>query len=327
MNLKCEYCGVMFDDTLEKCPNCGAVNKNVRRMAKGTPKTIEELQEWYHEHNLPPYEKTRFFLGVDYKNPRAFGIYRDGDEFIVYKNKDNGERAIRYRGPDEAYAVNELYLKLKGEILNQKEHNLGDQPTTASSVVKQTGSCFWGMIKGVGLFFLGLIALGSAVTCWYSVIPMVLPFVAYFLIAKFKPEWKDKVHRFLWPAVIILSFVTLYIFGVYEDKVYYNYNGETICKYENEYYRYDTYLGDYYYYSDSLPSGFSSSPSTYETEWDDSITKFEDSEYYDENFDSSDSNSSSYYSSGDSYSSWDSDYSWSSSDSWDSGSTDWGSDW
>ncbi len=79
-------------------------------------KTIEDLCGWYNAHNLPPYETTRFFIGVDYKKPRAFGIYRDGNEFVVYKNKDNGERAVRYKGPDEAYAVNEIYLKLKSVL-------------------------------------------------------------------------------------------------------------------------------------------------------------------------------------------------------------------
>ncbi len=31
---------------------------------------------------------------------------------IVYKNKADGSRSIRYRGPDEAYAVRALYEKL-----------------------------------------------------------------------------------------------------------------------------------------------------------------------------------------------------------------------
>lgn len=123
MKVKCEYCAAMIDSTLDKCPNCGAVNSNVVRVSKSTPRTIAELKEWYVGHNLPPSNVTRFFIGEDYKEPRAFGIYQDGNEFVVYKNKDTGERAIRYRGTDEAYAVNELYLKLKSEILNQKANS------------------------------------------------------------------------------------------------------------------------------------------------------------------------------------------------------------
>ena len=88
-----------------------------------TPRTIDELRAWYAAHHLPPEDVTRFFIGKDVKEPRAFGVYRDGDRFVVYKNKDDGSRAVRYHGPDEAYAVNELYLRLKQEIANQKGRN------------------------------------------------------------------------------------------------------------------------------------------------------------------------------------------------------------
>ena len=126
MKVKCEYCGSFIDDTEENCPNCGAVNSHLKRKAEGTPKTIEELKKWYQDHNLPIQDITRFFIGVDYKGPKAFGIYEDKatGNFIVYKNKSNGTRSIRYLGKDEEYAVNELYMKLKEEILNQKAHNL-----------------------------------------------------------------------------------------------------------------------------------------------------------------------------------------------------------
>lgn len=124
MQIKCEYCGAFIEDTDEKCPNCGGVNGNLKRSTDGTPKTIEELKIWYKEKNLPPKETTRFFIGENYEGARAFGIYEENGEYIVYKNKDDGSRAVRYKGRDEAYAVNELYLKLKSEILNQKAHNI-----------------------------------------------------------------------------------------------------------------------------------------------------------------------------------------------------------
>ena len=127
MKIKCEYCNNYIDESEEKCPSCGAPNKDFKRAAIGVPTTIEELKQWYSEHNLPSSDVTRFFIGEDYKEPRAFGIYKDDNtgKFIVYKNKDSGERAIRYEGKDEKYAVNELYLKLKEEILNQKSRNHG----------------------------------------------------------------------------------------------------------------------------------------------------------------------------------------------------------
>ena len=120
MKIKCDYCGSYINDTDEHCSNCGSVNAHLVRTADHTPRTIEELKQWYADHHLPPYETTRFFIGIDYKGARAFGIYEEDGKFTVYKNKDDGTRVLRYYGSDEAYAVNELYLKLKSEILNQK---------------------------------------------------------------------------------------------------------------------------------------------------------------------------------------------------------------
>lgn len=126
MKIKCDYCGSFISDTDEKCPNCGAVNSHLQRNTMAAPKTIEELKQWYKDRNLPDEEVTRFFIGKNYENPRAFGIYKDETtgNFVVYKNKNDGSRAIRYEGKDEAYAVNELYMKLEDEILNQKANNL-----------------------------------------------------------------------------------------------------------------------------------------------------------------------------------------------------------
>lgn len=125
MKIRCEYCNNYIDDSEEKCPGCGAPNKDFKRVANQVPTTIQELEQWYKDHNLPPYETTRFFIGIDYKDPKAFGIYKDENtgKFVVYKNKDTGERKIRYEGKDEKYAVNELYVKLKEEIFHQKELN------------------------------------------------------------------------------------------------------------------------------------------------------------------------------------------------------------
>ena len=119
-------CGGWIEDTDEVCPNCGAANEHLMVSGEGIPKTIEELRAFAESHNLP-LRDMRFFIGEDYKEPRAFGIYEESDgNFVVYKNKANGERAVRYRGKDEAYAVNELYQKMKSEVANQKKH-LGDR--------------------------------------------------------------------------------------------------------------------------------------------------------------------------------------------------------
>ena len=111
----------MIEESSQTCPHCGAALSGVNRMAGGTPQTIEQLRQWYVDHDLPPENVTRFFIGKNIKSPKAFGIYRDSSgDFVVYKNKSNGERAVRYQGGDEAYAVNELYQRLKSEIADQK---------------------------------------------------------------------------------------------------------------------------------------------------------------------------------------------------------------
>ena len=135
MKVKCEHCGAEISDLDVKCPYCRGENSHYKKETVSTynsnnvPRTIEELKQWYVAMNLPDENITRFFIGKDYKHPKAFGIYQDErtGNFIVYKNKGDGERAVRYNGKDEAYAVNELYKKLKDEIYKQKHNNVNNQ--------------------------------------------------------------------------------------------------------------------------------------------------------------------------------------------------------
>lgn len=169
-----------MDDHATQCPACGAANPAFVREAKQTPKTIAELEDWYKARNLPPYETTRFFIGIDYKKPKAFGIYKDGSgDFVVYKNKADGSRAIRYRGKDEAYAVNELYLRLKEEILNQK-NNSAHRKTQQHSGVRSTGSQQAGGC-GKGCLIPVLIAVGVVVT-------MLITGLISMFVDSFKPQ-------------------------------------------------------------------------------------------------------------------------------------------
>lgn len=123
MKMQCDWCGSWIEDNNEVCPNCGGVNKHYNRHAAGVPQTIEELKEWAKVMNLP-LQEMRTFIGEDYKGAKAFGIYKDESDgtFVVYKNKADGTRAVRYKGTDEAYAVNELYQKMKERIAIQKSH-------------------------------------------------------------------------------------------------------------------------------------------------------------------------------------------------------------
>ena len=136
----CAYCGTALGPGDEICPSCGAPNPHhVPGGEAGTrkPRTIEELRAFCESKGMP-LEKMRFFIGINELSPRAFGIYREGDRFIVYKNKSDGSRAVRYDGPDEAYAVNELYLKLLEE--HRLRQNGGGSGGTRSSGARRRPS-------------------------------------------------------------------------------------------------------------------------------------------------------------------------------------------
>ena len=125
LKIRCDYCGNFISDTDENCPHCGAPNAHLQRSAAGVPKTIAELRAFAAAHDLPM-AQMRFFLGEDCREPRAFGIYQDEEGlFVVYKNKASGERAVRYRGRDEAYAVNELWQKMRTEVQQRKSGRTG----------------------------------------------------------------------------------------------------------------------------------------------------------------------------------------------------------
>ena len=129
--LKCPFCGGTLLSNEKNCPHCGGKNANYvedtpRRIFH--PKTIAELKEYCAERGMPLL-RMRFFVGQDYREPKAFGIYKAGENrFVVYKNKADGTRAVRYDGPDEAHAVNELFEKLLSEC-----HNRGIYPDGAVS--------------------------------------------------------------------------------------------------------------------------------------------------------------------------------------------------
>ena len=278
MKIKCEYCGSMILDTVDECPNCGASNTNVVRVATGTPKTIEELQQWYRDRGLPPYETTRFFIGIDYKKPRAFGIYKNEEgNCVVYKNKDNGERAVRYKGNDEAYAVNELFMRLKQEIIQQK--NLKNRKGQSVSNKNKASNGFFSNLKYL-VAFGGICILGFFV------------------------------------AIYILGLIAL-IFDKSPSKGYYNYYGSIYYNISGSsdtgWYYYDSYDDWSPIDASNVPADIRETPSSddffYTPDWDSEtqITDFESTEMYQEYQEShSNSDDSSDYDWGSS-DSWDSD--------------------
>ena len=139
----CAYCGTALAAGDEICPSCGAPNPHFTPGGgtAGTrkPRTIEELRSFCASKGMP-LEQMRFFIGIDEHSPRCFGIYRQGDRFIVYKNKSDGSRAVRYDGPDEAYAVSELYEKLLEEHRLRQGGNTRSGRSSASSGGRRPGS-------------------------------------------------------------------------------------------------------------------------------------------------------------------------------------------
>ena len=137
---QCPYCGATVSSEDKYCSGCGAPNEGYVADTERSifmPKTIAELQEYCAERGMPLL-KMRFFIGEDYRKPKAFGIYKDGEDFVVYKNKANGQRAIRYQGPNEAFAVNELFLKLLEECHNRGIYPDGRIPGESSSGKRQS---------------------------------------------------------------------------------------------------------------------------------------------------------------------------------------------
>ncbi|MBP3196948.1 MAG: hypothetical protein J6N21_08070 [Butyrivibrio sp.] len=287
MKIKCDYCGNTYEDTQEKCPSCGAPNPSHQNT--GQPKTIEELKDWYRKRNLPDSEVTRFFIGEDYKQPKAFGIYKDENgQFIVYKNKADGSRAVRYQGKDEEYAVNELYQKLKDEIVHQKYLNDEKRPGNSSSGTERSSSNRNKKSKSIldGLLVKGGIFLG------------IMFLISTFVITPFKNRHNG----------------------------YYNYDSNYIYSYQDDWYYWDD--SEWIFIDQDIPDNkaiindIESNRDEYylSKEWNSTYTfdNWDNSPYY-QQYQSSDTS--------DHDSDRDTDYDWDSNDSWDSGGTDWDTDW
>ena len=80
------------------------------------PKTMKELEDEFNAIRIPQ-QLTRFCINENKKEPKWFGIYQDDNgNFIVYKNKADGSRFVRYKGKNEEEAVGIYYDKFVKEV-------------------------------------------------------------------------------------------------------------------------------------------------------------------------------------------------------------------
>ncbi|MBP0969676.1 MAG: hypothetical protein J5744_05965 [Oscillospiraceae bacterium] len=293
MKIKCEYCGTYYSDIETNCPNCGGPNAGAYRTGNGIPKTIEELKAFCTRYRIP-LDKLRFFIGEDYREPKAYGIFRDTDgNYVVYKNKADGSRSVRYRGTDEEYAVNELYQKLKSEFANRRNAQAKAAAQRQSGMTYSTLPSGHRNLKGCGCFVTGIAIM---VTIW-----IILGVI----------------------GMIYSSFMRSPSTG------YYYYGGDTYYNYHDDWYYFDQGTG--YWYPTGIDSYFENNYDDYYQSYsydsDYGVSDFYDSGYYDpydysSSWDDDDWDSDDWDWDSDSDWDWDSDSDW----DWDSGS-DWDSDW
>lgn len=271
----CDVCGKPLADDATTCPYCGAEQHENIRLTK-IPETIEELQAFCAAHRMP-LDAMRFFIGEDFKGARAFGIFKREDGVcVVYKNKADGSRAVRYEGPDEKHAVREIYEKIKSETelrrvsygQNNSKRSAPEPPDDGKPLKP------WEIVLG-GIFFF----------------------------------WKPIV-------LVLAVLLFFYSSGKTPDRGYYSYQGDTFYYQNSGWYFYDALSNDWervYDVPETLEENFDDYYESTTSDDRSGLPDFSDSQYYEEDnesffsdlFDSDSSYDDYDWDSGD-YSSWDS---------------------
>ena len=250
--------------------------------------SYEELRNIFEEFHIDS-EQTRFYIGDDYTDPKAFVIYQDDfGDFVVYKMKADGTRALRYKGPNEKIAVTEYYQKFLEEVRKR--------PAFARKLIRpQQSRSYYTDRRG---------RKHNSVKA--ALIAVVVTFLAAIGLTFGVASYQRYKHRH--DGYYVTPSGTYYTQG---SDVYY-YDNDDWYYYGPYDTFYDDYYDDYTYYDDYY--------------YNDSYTDFSDSDYYygSDSY-SSDYDSDYDYDYDDDWDSgWDDDDSW---DSWDSGGSDWDSDW
>lgn len=282
-------------------------------MSKNTVQSIEDINELAARYGMP-LERMRFFIGVNNTEPKCFGIYQDDAGYwVVYKNKANGEKAIRYRGRDEAEACQIIWDKIEDEIRQRKkdadwwqhQHDLATDSEYAAEYEREMEKRVLRPNYGTRKKKKKASPMTIAVTT-AAIVTLLAGSLGVFSSAS-HPHTGYYTHN---DDLFYYQYPSWYIWDVYSES-------------------WDTYDYDAYYDNNWHDWNYDGSYYVYDGEGD-NYYSFQSSDYYQQSSGSSGSYDSDYDSdwSSDWDSSWDSDsdYDYDFSD-WDSGSTDWDSDW
>lgn len=243
--------------------------------------SIEEFKDVFKEFEIDE-DKVRFYLGKYHLAPKAYGIYQIDDDYIVYKIKNNGDTTIRYKGPSEQRACNELYTKFLQEISRRKTlskkynpyHDENYTPVRKQEYIDSTKNKK--QSKNILIFII------------IAFIIIDLAIVAYKRNNQNTPQTE-----------------------------YYQYNDDYYKHYNNNWYYWDNTLNDWfifypsydeYYYYDNITDPDDNSYYNYDYNYDYDYSYDNDYEYYDDYGGGYDEFDSYDFDFGDSYSDWDSDW-------------------
>lgn len=130
-----------------------------------TPRTMDELKAWADDCKLS-FGKLRVCVGEDYTLPKAFGIFKQGRLFTVYKNRADGTRDIRCQTASEQEAVKELFNQIL-VILNVTNYDqLADARDKANGKKDPLGATAYIAVSIAGfviLFILVVFAMKAVV--------------------------------------------------------------------------------------------------------------------------------------------------------------------
>ena len=73
--------------------------------------TVDALKRRCNKLKVPMAD-LKVFVGENSRVPGAFGVCKEGSDFVVYRNRRDGGWTERYRGANEAVAVEHMLNKL-----------------------------------------------------------------------------------------------------------------------------------------------------------------------------------------------------------------------